>query len=70
MILLYSLIALSKCLHSSLSQDGQTALMLAAGSGSLELVNILIECGADVNHQNKVCTYKELWACARALCEQ
>ena len=42
------------CKNPSLLQDGQTALMLAASSGSLELVNILIECGADVNLQNKV----------------
>lgn len=45
------------------SHDGQTALMLAASSGSVQLVNILIECGADVNLQNKDGSTALMFAC-------
>ena len=37
-----------------LLQDGYTTLMLAANSGSNELVHILLQAGADVNVQDKV----------------
>lgn len=49
--------------NARFSHDGQTALMLAASSGSLELVNILIECGADVNLQNKDGSTALMFAC-------
>ena len=35
-------------------QDNVTALMLAACSGSAELVQIFLECGANVNAQDNV----------------
>lgn len=33
---------------------GETALMLAAGQGHLEIVRLLVSAGADVNHQDHV----------------
>ena len=35
-------------------QDNRTALMFAAGNGSVEVVKILLDKGADVNIQDKV----------------
>ena len=36
-------------------QDGSTALMLAALEGHSEPVHVLVQLGADLNVQNKVC---------------
>ena len=36
-------------------QDGSTALMLAALMGRSETVHVLVQLGADLNVQNKVC---------------
>lgn len=33
-------------------QHGQTTLMLAASHGKLDVVNLLLECGADINIQD------------------
>ena len=38
-------------------QDGLTALMLATLEGHSETVNVLVQCGADPNVQNKVQEY-------------
>ncbi|XP_067130342.1 KN motif and ankyrin repeat domain-containing protein 2-like [Centruroides vittatus] len=35
------------------SQNGQTALMLAASQGRVEAVKLLLECGAEINMQDK-----------------
>lgn len=35
--------------------NGQTALMLAASHGKLTTVKLLLDAGADVNIQDKVC---------------
>ena len=35
-------------------QDGLTALMVGANKGYLSVVEVLLEGGADVNHQHKV----------------
>ena len=43
-------------------QDGKTALMHAAAAGSLELVRMLLDAGADVNHRSG---WKENKATAR-----
>ena len=37
-------------------QDGSTALTLACDSGAAEIVDSLLQYGADVNAQKKVCT--------------
>lgn len=54
---------ISVCLSLSLSQNGQTPLMLAAEQGSLEIVQELIRRGANVNLDDVVrecsqCTFK------------
>ena len=36
------------------AQDGVTGIMVAARNGHKDVVELLISCGADVNHQNKV----------------
>lgn len=36
-----------------LSQNGQTALMLAASHGRVEICKLLLDCGAEVNLQDK-----------------
>lgn len=33
-------------------QHGQTTLMLAASHGKLDVLNLLLECGADINIQD------------------
>lgn len=44
---------LSSCSRNKLLlQHGQTTLMLAASHGKLDVVNLLLECGADVNIQD------------------
>ena len=43
-------------------EDGRTALMAAAGAGSVELVTMLLDAGAPVNHRSG---WKENKATAR-----
>ena len=42
-------------LMSIITQDGDSALMKAASNGHTEIVEELVEAGADLNLQNKVC---------------
>ena len=44
---------------SALIQDGATALMHAAKSGSVEVVDLLLRHGARIQHQDKVIRGKE-----------
>ena len=45
-------------LHMSvITQDGQFALLLAAYSGPIEVVQLLVKAGANLDLQNKVCEY-------------
>ena len=46
---------ISVSLHVSvITQDGKSALMMAAREGRTEVVSLLIEAGANINLQNKV----------------
>ena len=46
---------ISVSLHMSvITQDGDTPLTLAAGSGSTEVVSLLVKAGAALDLQNKV----------------
>ena len=48
-------IPLTRCLYTSpCTQDGDTALMLAAYEGHLDIVKLLLERGAQTDLQNKV----------------
>ena len=40
-------------MHMSL-QDGWTALMKASKAGHMECINVLMDCGAEVNMQDQV----------------
>ena len=39
---------------SGITQDGDSALMMAAGKGRTEVVSLLLEAGANIHLQNKV----------------
>ena len=46
-----------------LSQEGQTPLMGASYGGSVECVQMLLDRGAQVNVQDKVCACVYVWLC-------
>ena len=47
---------LSVSLHMSvITQDGDSALMMSANWGSTEVVSLLLEAGANIELQDKVC---------------
>ena len=50
-----SLEVISVSLHMSvITQDGDTAVMMAASEGMTEVISLLLEAGADFHLQNKV----------------
>ena len=51
---------ISVSLHMSvITQDGYSALMMAASEGMTEVVSLLLKAGANIDLQNKVCIVGE-----------
>ncbi len=51
------------------SEDGQTALIWAAGSGTAESVKLLLDAGADVHARNKFSSTALMWAAGSGTAE-
>ena len=53
---------ISVSLHMSvITQDGYSALMMAAGWGRTEVVSLLLEAGANIDLHNEVCLDQSLY---------
>ena len=55
---------ISVSLHMSvITQYGDSALMIAARWGMTNVISLLLEAGADIHLQNKVCQYTTYKSC-------